>query len=355
MPKLHVSARLIARTTNHSCQTPQFCGTPTLGGAISAALAALDTKLQPSQHPHRPDPAHRRPRGPTPGGERRDPAPPALRPSPAFPLPVLADELVAGHDVAHLVGSPQLDAAAVVLVEVQEVVGLQGRVEELGQAHALGAAQPRLAALPAQQRPHAQPPARPAEEVEQRLPAQPAGVIQQRLLPQPPAASPEQLPVVREEPFQAGPQPPRLRPHPLGRRRLPRLLPAAGVPQTRRSAPHHGDNVVAGPLEVKEPHDGQQVPDVQRVGGGVEAAVSGEGRAARLQQRRQLLLRALRREHLLEEAALALRRQQPPGPPRPPRLLLLLVGSPPERERERRRGRAAQATPQPGRPPAPPP
>lgn len=77
---------------------------------------------------------------------------------------VLGDELVAGHDVAHLVGAAQLDAAAVVQVEVQEVVRLQRGVQELGEAHTVGAAQPRLAALPAQQRAHAEPTAGAAEE-----------------------------------------------------------------------------------------------------------------------------------------------------------------------------------------------
>ncbi|XP_054040037.1 translation initiation factor IF-2-like [Rissa tridactyla] len=102
--------------------------------------------------------------------------------------------------------------------------------------------------------------------------------------PAPAARPPEQLPVVAEEPLQPGPQAPRLRPHPLGRQRLSRPLPAAGDPQPRRGAPHHGDTIVAGPLEAEEPHDRQQVPNVQRVGGGVEAAVGREGRVSRLQQ-----------------------------------------------------------------------
>lgn len=48
------------------------------------------------------------------------------------------------------------------------------------------------------------------------------------------------------------------------------------------------------------------MPNVQRVGRGVEAAVGRDGRAAGLEEVDELLLGGLGREHLLEQTALVL-------------------------------------------------
>lgn len=68
-------------------------------------------------------------------------------------------ELVSAHDVPELIGSSDLDPAAVDLMKTIEVEGLEELVGELAEAHALGALQPRLHAVSAEHRAHPKTPA----------------------------------------------------------------------------------------------------------------------------------------------------------------------------------------------------
>ncbi|MFM1944722.1 MAG: hypothetical protein RI897_3704 [Verrucomicrobiota bacterium] len=52
---------------------------------------------------------------------------------------------------------------------------------------------------------------------------------------------------------------------------------AAGVTDEAGGAAGDGDGVVAGDLEAAEGEEGDEVTDVEAIGGGVEAAVEGEG------------------------------------------------------------------------------
>lgn len=67
---------------------------------------------------------------------------------------LLVDVFVARHQIAQLVGPPELNLAAVYLVQVVEVISLEHLIGELRQAHAVGAPQPRLDAVPAEHRAH---------------------------------------------------------------------------------------------------------------------------------------------------------------------------------------------------------
>lgn len=57
---------------------------------------------------------------------------------PAVSVLLLVNELMAGHQVPQLICAPQLDPAAVHLMEVIEVKSLEELVGELAETHALG-------------------------------------------------------------------------------------------------------------------------------------------------------------------------------------------------------------------------
>lgn len=224
------------------------------------------------------------------------------------------DELVARYDVAQLIRPAELHAAAVVPEEVVEVVGLQHLVEELGQAHALGALEATLHAQAAQQRAHAEVAAHGGQEVHEVLLLEPGGVVEHREGAPGPAVA-EEARVVGGQAFEPPPQGARVGLHALGAQRLPPLASAAGVPQAGRGAPHERNGVVAGSLEVEEPQQGQQVAHVQRVARGVEAAVHRLGRRARpaaVEEFGELCLRAGLGEELFEQAASPRGRQHSP-------------------------------------------
>ena len=57
---------------------------------------------------------------------------------------------------------------------------------------------------------------------------------------------------------------------------LPGFLPERGVADPGRAAAQHRDRTVAMPLEQPQQHDRDQVADMQRVSGEVEAGIAGE-------------------------------------------------------------------------------
>lgn len=67
--------------------------------------------------------------------------------------------IMARHQIAQLVGAPELNLAAVYLVEVVEVISLEHLVGELSQAHTVWAPQPGLHTVPAEHGAHPEVPA----------------------------------------------------------------------------------------------------------------------------------------------------------------------------------------------------
>ncbi len=89
-------------------------------------------------------------------------------------------ELVSAHDVSQLIGSAQLDPAAVQLMKTVEVKRLEDLVGELGEAHALRALEPRLNAVAAEHRSHPKTSADLREELQHAPVLVPAAVIEHR-------------------------------------------------------------------------------------------------------------------------------------------------------------------------------
>lgn len=186
-------------------------------------------------------------------------------------------------------------------------------VEELRQAHALGALESRLHAQPAQQRAHAEVAAHGRQKLHKALLLVPGRIVQHRkAAPRPPIG--EELLVVGGQGLQPAAQRARVGPHLLSRQRLALLGAAARVSQARRGTSHQRDHVVACSLEVEQALQRQQMPHMKRVGRGVEAAVNGLGRVARrppVEELGELSLCSRLWEELLEQTPSLLCRQKP--------------------------------------------
>lgn len=222
------------------------------------------------------------------------------------------DVIVPRHQVAQLVGAPQLDPAAVDLVQVVEVVSLEHLVGELSETHPVVAPHPGLDAVSAQHGPH--PEVSPSlREKPHHVPVLvPAQVVEDGHGAQVPAAllEEEQL-MVGEDPLQtlpdaAGVLRRSLLAHPLSVARFP-----AGVSDLSRGASEHRQDVVAGAAEVQQADDGQQVAHMEAVCGGVEAAV--DGLSTGLEQPGEPVLSCVLRERVLHEAAFIEREEEAAG------------------------------------------
>lgn len=71
---------------------------------------------------------------------------------------LLLYEFMARHQIAELVGAPELNVAAVYLVQMVEVISLEHLVGELRQTHAVCALQPRLYAVATEHSAHSEVP-----------------------------------------------------------------------------------------------------------------------------------------------------------------------------------------------------
>lgn len=186
---------------------------------------------------------------------------------------ILVYELVSAHDVPQLIGSAQLDPAAVQLVQMVEVKGLEELIRELRVAHAVCAAQSRLHAVSAEHRAHPEVPAHLRQKLHHLSVFIPARVIQHGHPTQSARVWAEIELVVGEDPLEVVQDPPgvafhRSRAESLSLGRLP-----ARVADTRRGSAEERDDVMTRVSEVQQADDGEQVAGVQAVRCRVEAAV----------------------------------------------------------------------------------
>lgn len=216
--------------------------------------------------------------------------------------------VVSRHQVAQLVGAPQLDPAAVLLVQDVEVVGLEHLVGELGQAHPSRALQPGLHAVPAQHGAHPEVPPGLRQEVHEAAVVVPAAVVQDGHAAQRRGAVVKKHFVVREDPLEALPDAAAVRLHHVGGQPLPLARLPAWVPDERRGPSEQSDDMMAGAAEVQQADESEQVAHMEAVRRGVEAAVDRLG--AGLEQPGKLVLRCVFWERVLQEAALVERQQE---------------------------------------------
>lgn len=211
------------------------------------------------------------------------------------------DELVPAHDVSQLIGSAQLDPAAVQLMQTVEVKGLEELVGELGEAHALRALQPRLDAVSAEHRAHPKTPADLREKLQHVPVLVPAAVIEHRQPAQPARIRGEVQLVVGEDPVEALQNPAGVLLHRSRGESLSLGRPPARIPDLRRGSAEQRDYAMSRGSEVQQADDSEQVPGVKAVRGRVEAAV--DGLRTGPEQIRELSLSCVLRERLLQEAS----------------------------------------------------
>ena len=213
------------------------------------------------------------------------------------------------HEVAQLVGAPELDPAAVHLVEVVEVIGLEHLVGELSQAHAVRALQPGLDAVAAQHGAHPEVSAGLGQKGNNAPVLVPAQVVQHGHCARFPGGIVEVHFVVGEYPLDAVPDAPGVLLHGVRGQRLPLAGLPARVPDLSRGPPEHREDVVPGAAEVQQADDGEQVAHMEAVGRGVKAAV--HSLSTGLQQPRQLVLGCVFREGVLQNTASVEGEEQP--------------------------------------------
>lgn len=165
---------------------------------------------------------------------------------------LLVDVFVARHQIAQLVGAPQLNLAAVYLVQVVEVISLKHLVGELCQAHPVGAPQPGLDAVAAEHRAHAEVPPGLRQELHHAPVLVPAQVVHHGHGAQFFGAAVEAQFVVGEDPLQAFADAAGVRLHRVRRQPLPLARFPARVPDLRRGPADHGEDVVPSVTEVQQ-------------------------------------------------------------------------------------------------------
>ncbi len=201
-----------------------------------------------------------------------------------------AAEIGAHDNVAPLVRAAHLQDAAMALEELHVIVGLQDHVVEFEEAERLVAIEPQLHRVHRQHAVDREVPADVAQQrdVEQRV--EPLGIVGHHRVGR--AAAERQ--VIREARLDLRHVGVDL----LGGEELARLVAARRIADLGRAAAHQGDRLVAGLLPPAQQHDLQQVPDMQRIGGAVEADI---GRA---NSTRQQLVQPRRITALMHHAAL---------------------------------------------------
>ncbi len=172
-----------------------------------------------------------------------------------------------GRDVAPLVAPAGLQLAAVMFVEVDEIVGLEQHVAELGITQAgVGPFQPRLDRIFGQHDIDGKMLADVAQEFEVAEAAHPIVVVDQQ--------GRGRTAVEIEEPpqllFHAG----NIGAEDLDVQEVTLFALAAGVADHARRPAHQGQRPMPGLLETAEEHDGHEISHVHAVGGGVEADVN---------------------------------------------------------------------------------
>ena len=199
----------------------------------------------------------------------------------------LADELDPHGDVAPLVAATDLQFAAVVLVQAQEVVGLEEHVAELGVADALvRSLEARLDRLLAHHLVDREVLAHVAQELEGGECGQPVGVVEQ------------QGPVEIEELAQLGPDPLEVGLDGLEVEELALTLLAARVADHGGAPAGERDGAVPAFLEAAQRAELEEIAHVEAVGARVEAGVERDGGARVIEALRQIGV-----GHLVDQAA----------------------------------------------------
>lgn len=211
------------------------------------------------------------------------------------------NELMARHQIAQLVGAPELNLAAVYLVQVVEVISLEHLVGELGQAHTVCAPQPRLHAVAAEHGAHPEVPSGLGQEAHHAPVLVPAQVVKDLHGAQLLGAVVKVHLVVGEDPLDALADAAGVRLHGVRGQPLPLPRFPARVADLGRGPPEHGEDVVPGVSEMQQADEGEQVPHMEAVGRGVEAAV--HGLSTGLEQPREPVLSRVLWERLLQDAA----------------------------------------------------
>ncbi len=199
-------------------------------------------------------------------------------------------EIGAHHDVAPLVRAAHLQDADVALVEFHEVVGLQDHVIEFEEGERLIALEPELHRIHGQHAVDREVPADVAQQrdIEQRV--EPVGVVGHHRI----GLAAAERKIVAEALADA---------RHVGvdlcrRQQLARLVAARRIAHLGRAAAHQRDRLVPGFLPPAQQHDLQQVPDMERIGGAVEADIGAAGAS------RQQLVQARGIAALMHHAAL---------------------------------------------------
>ena len=182
--------------------------------------------------------------------------------------PFAADQVHPGDDIAPLVAAAHLRAATGILVEPEEVIGLQRHVDEFGERDAIFTADPGFHGIFREHVVDREMLAGIAHELEQAERFQPIEIVAQlravrlhlkvEVLGQLDAD-------VGDVCFQH-----------LAGEQLPFARLAAGVTDEAGAAPHEGDWGVAGALQAGQPEDRHEVPNVQAGARRVKSVVDGE-------------------------------------------------------------------------------
>lgn len=180
---------------------------------------------------------------------------------------------MARHQIAQLVGAPELNLAAVYLVQMVEVIRLEHLVGELCQAHTVCALQPGLHAVAAEHGAHPEVPSSLRQKPNQAAVLVPALVVQHSHGAQLPGAVVKVQFVVGENPLDALPDAAGVHLHDVRGQTLPLARLPARVSDLGRGPSEHGEDMMAGVSEVQEADDSEQIAHMQAVRRGVKAAI----------------------------------------------------------------------------------
>lgn len=211
------------------------------------------------------------------------------------------NELMARHQIAQLVGAPELNLAAVYLVQVVEVISLEHLVGELCQAHTVSAPQPGLHAVAAEHGAHPEVPSGLGQKAHNAPVLVPAQVVQDRHGAHLLGAVVKVHLVVGEDPLDALADAVGVRLHGVRGQPLPLARFPTRVTDLGRGPSEHGEDVMPGVSEVQQADEGEQVAHMEAVGRGVEAAV--HSLSTGLEQPREPVLSRVLWERLLQDAA----------------------------------------------------
>lgn len=208
---------------------------------------------------------------------------------------------MARHHISQLVGAPELNLAAVYLVQVVEVVSLEHLVGELCQAHSVCALQPGLHAVAAKHGAHPEVPSRLRQKPHHTPVLVPAQVVQYSHGAHLPRTVLKVQFVVGENPVNALPDAACVRLDSVHGQPLPLARFPARVSDLCRGPSEHSEDMVPGASEVQQTDDSEQVAHVEAVGRRVKAAVY--SLSAGLEQPRELVLRCVFWERVLQNTA----------------------------------------------------